>query len=403
VNIKEERFLLLLHLFKKLDFKETIPLIFSMIKYYSRPKDGGVCETMHLRKLSTFTYLIVFLTLTAFVAGCIPQSQNNNEPQEIKPVIETAFLMGTIAKITIFDEVKDKEIFQKAFDRISEIEDKMTIAKDNEKSEIIQLNNFAGKEYMNLSPETFYVLEKGKYYSELSDGKFDITIGPLVKLWKIGTEQAALPEKIQIANTLPLINHKNLILDRDSHSAKLNAPDMIVDLGAIAKGYAADEAAKILKEAGINHAIINLGGNILTLNTKPDGTNWKLGLQDPYEPRGDYMGIVSLNDQALVSSGIYERYFELDGKRYHHILNPQTGYPEENPILSVSIITKDSIDADALSTTIFLLGLENGMQMIENLPSTEAIFITSDNKVYVSSGINEKNFEISKDKFKLQR
>jgi len=356
---------------------------------------------MHLKKLSPCTYLIIFLILTGLLAGCIPQAQENDTPQEIKPVIETTFLMGTLVKITIFDEVKDKQIFQKVFNRISEIEDRMTITEDN--SEIIQLNNSAGKKYCKLSSDTFYVLEKGKYFSELSKGKFDITIGPLVKLWKIGTEQATLPEKTEIASILPLINYKNLLLDKDSLSAKLNTPGMIVDLGAIAKGYAADEAAKILKDAGIKHAIINLGGNILTLNTKPDGTYWRLGLQDPYEPRGDYMGIVKLNDQALVSSGVYERYFEFNGKRYHHILNPQTGYPEENSLLSVSIITKKSINADALSTTIFLLGLEEGMQMIENLSGTEAIFIASDNKVYVSSGINDKNFEITKDKFQLQR
>jgi len=212
-----------------------------------------------------------------------------------------------------------------------------------------------------------------------------------------------VPKETEIQNTLPLISYENLLLDKENLSAKLNNSGMMVDLGGIAKGYAADEAAKILIEAGIQHAIINLGGNILTLNTKPDGSYYKLGLQDPLEPRGDYMGIVMLNNQALVSSGTYERYFELEGKRYHHILNSKTGYPEDNTIMSISIITKESIDADALSTTIFLLGLEEGMQMIETLPSTEAIFITSDKKVYISSGINDENFEIVKDEYQLQK
>ena len=363
-----------------------------------------VCVAMNLKKLSPISPLIFLLLLAVLLVGCTPLTKNTAETQEIEPVAKTAFLMGTIVKITIYDEVKEVEpIFQKVFDGISEIEDRMTINKGNEKSEIMQLNNEAGKEYSKLSPDTFYLLEKGKYYSEISNGKYDITIGPLVKLWNIGTEEARLPKEIEINNTLPLVNYKNLILDKENLSAKLNIPGMMVDLGSIAKGYAADEAAKILEEAGIEHAIINLGGNILTLNTKPDGTYWRFGLQDPLQPRGDYMGIVMLNEQALVSSGTYERYSELNGKRYHHILNPKTGYPEENSILSVSIITKDSIDADGLSTAIFLLGLEEGMQKIEDLPNTEAIFITSDKKVYHSSGIDEKNFKITKEEYRLQR
>lgn len=358
---------------------------------------------MYFKKKLPFIYLIIVLIVVTLLAGCTTPTKNETKIQEIEPVAETTFLMGTMIKITVYDEVKDKEIFKKVFDRISEIEDRMTINKQTEKSEIIQLNNSAGKAYSKLSPDTFYVLEKAKYYSELSKGKFDITIGPLVKLWNIGTEIAEIPEENKIKNTLLLINYNNLILDKANSSAKLNRPGMMVDLGAIAKGYAADEAAKILRDAGIKHAIVNLGGNIVTLNTKPDGTNWRLGLQDPFEQRGDYMGVVKLNDQTLVSSGTYERYFELNGKRYHHILNPQTGYPEDNSLVSVSIITKVSIDADALSTSVFLLGLSEGMKLIESIPGTEAIFITSDKKVYTSSGINEGNFEIIKDEYQLQK
>lgn len=356
---------------------------------------------MFLKKFAPLLYLISILILGAFLTGC--SSLTKNKAIEQEPLTETAFLMGTIAKISIYDKDTDQQIFQKVFARISEIEDRMTINKDSRNSEIIQLNNAAGKEYVKLSPDTFYVLEKGKHYSKLSEGKFDITVGPLVMLWNIGSEKAILPEEIEIKNILPLVDHQNLILDKKSSRAKLNTPGMIVDLGAIAKGYAADEAARILKEAGIKHAIINLGGNVLTLNTKPDGSNWKLGLQDPFEPRGEYMGIVMLNNQSLVSSGTYERYSEINGKRYHHILNPQNGYPEDNTLLSVSIITNESIDADALSTTIFLLGLTQGMNMVEHLPETEAVFITSDKKVYTSSGINESNFEIKKDEYQLQR
>lgn len=358
---------------------------------------------MYLKKTAPFNFIVFILTVLIILSGCSPQTEDPSENKDNRPVVETAFLMGTMVKITIYDEVVDKEVLQKVFERISEIEDRMTINEKTGKSEIIRLNDSAGETYSKLSPDTFYVLKKGKYYSELSGGLFDITIGPLVKLWNIGNEKAAVPGETEINQKLSLVNYKNLILDEKNLSAQLNKQGMIVDLGGIAKGYAADEAADFLEEAGIEHAIVNLGGNILALNKKPDGSKWRLGLQDPYQPRGDYMGIVKLDDQSLVSSGTYERYFEVDGKRYHHILNPQTGYPEENSLVSISIITEESIDADALSTTTFLLGLEKGMEMIEGLEDTEAIFITDDKKVYISSGINKDTFEITKDEFQLQK
>lgn len=348
-------------------------------------------------------YFLMILIFAVLISGCSPSNEKKPDPISGEPTVQTEFLMGTIIKITIHDEIKDPEVFQKAFNRIAEIEDRMTINKDSAQSEIIRLNNASGKESVSLSPDTFFVLEKGKYYSEKSNGMFDITIGPLVKLWNIGTEQARVPSQSEIQSKLDLVGYKNLVLDKSNRSAKLVTPGMIVDLGAIAKGYAADEAARILREAGIKHAIVNLGGNIVVLNSKPDGTPWRLGLQDPNDARGDYVGVVLVRDQTLVSSGTYERYFEYEGKKYHHILNPDTGYPEENDIISISILTKSSIDADGLSTTTFMLGLEKGMKLIEELPDTEAIFITADKKVYTSSGINDSNFKISKNEYQLQK
>ena len=349
---------------------------------------------------SKWLFTLIVLLVGILMIGCTQTSET--KVKEIEPVAETTFLMGTVAKITIYDEVKDKEIFQKIFDKITDIEQRMTINEKYPDSEIIKLNNASGKEYVKLSEDTFYVLEKAKYYSGLSQGKFDITIGPVVKLWNIGSDKARVPSDEEIAAKLPLVDYNQLLLDKENMRAKLNQEGMIVDLGAIAKGYAADVAAGILKEAGIKHAIVNLGGNVVALNTKPDGSLWRLGLQDPYEPRGTSMGVVLLNDQTLVSSGTYERYFEQDGKRYHHLLDPVTGYPGDNGLVSVSIVTKQSCDADALSTGAFLLGLEEGLKLIEELPDTEAIFITADKKVYVTSGINENNFEITNLAYQLQ-
>lgn len=358
---------------------------------------------MHVKRLiphrSQFLIVSLCLLLILSLTGCTNPS---TKVKEFEPVAETTFLMGTVAKITIYDEVKDKQVFQDIFDRLTDIEQRMTINDEVPDSEMIRLNKAAGKEFVQLSPDTFAVLSKAKFFSELSQGKFDITVGPIVKLWNIGSDDARVPGDDEIAKKLPLVDHNELVLDSASNSAKLNKEGMIVDLGAIAKGYAADEAAQILKDAGIQHAIVNLGGNVVAINTKPDGSLWRLALQDPYELRGTSMGVVLLNDQTLVSSGTYERYLEVDGKTYHHLLDPDTGYPGENGLVSVSIITKKSIDADALSTGTFLLGLEKGMKFIEELPDTEAIFITSDKNVYVTSGVNNSNFEITNPVYVLQ-
>jgi thiamine biosynthesis lipoprotein len=353
-----------------------------------------------IRKLKN-TYLVCFFIILVFILTACFSPKDNRAANEIKPITKTNFLMGTLVKITVYGDVDDT-VFSKSFERIREIEDRMTINKDTDKSEIIKLNNSSGKDFVELSTDTGFVLTKGKYYSEISHGKFDITIGPIVKLWNIDTENAKIPDQEAIKEKLPLVDFTNLELDRSGKKANLKNEGMMVDLGAIAKGYAADEVAKILKKAGVKHAIINLGGNILTVGKRPDDSDWRLGLQDPYQPRNEYMAIVKLNNQSLVSSGTYEKYFEINGKRYHHIIDPQTGYPAENGLISVSIITSNSIDADALSTCIFLLGLEQGMNLVETLTDVEAIFVTNDKKVYVSSGINQDNFELINMNYQLK-
>jgi len=314
-----------------------------------------------------------------------------------KPLSKTNFLLGTIVEISVYDK-KDEALLDKAFERIQEIEDKMTI-NNAENSEIISLNQASGKNEVKLSPDTFYVVERGKEYSHRSGGLFDITIGPVVKLWNIGTDYAAVPEKNKLEEAVGLVDYSKLRLNPENHTAFLEEPGMQVDLGAIAKGYAADEAARILKENGVGHAIINLGGNVITVGGNPNGNPWRIGIQTPSNPRGDFLGVVQIQDQTVVTSGTYERYFEEDGKIYHHILNPFTGYPVENNLSSVSIIADKSIDGDGLSTTVLLMGLEEGMKLVESLENAEAVFITNDNAVYVSSGL-KNNFKITNSEYK---
>ncbi len=340
-----------------------------------------------------FNTLFILISVMLLLSSCSKnQIKENNEP-----VSQNRFLLGTIVTIKIYDNVSGK-LFDEIFNRLQEIENRMTINEKN--SEVIQVNSNAGKKFTKVSDDTFYVVEKGKYFSELSGGKFDISIGPLVKLWNIGTEEAKVPEQWQIDEKKSLVDYNSVLLDSKGKSIMLKKKGMMLDLGGIAKGYAADEVTKILKENNVKHAIINLGGNILAYGNKPGGSKWRIGIQKPFSSKGNYVGVVSVINKAVVTSGIYERYFKEKGKTYHHILDPETGYPVENNLMSVTIITDKAIDADSLSTSAFAMGLEEGFSLIEKLDNTEAIFITKDSKIYLTSGL-KNSFKLTDNSFSI--
>lgn len=216
-------------------------------------------------------------------------------------------------------------------------------------SEISQINENAGIRPVKVSADTFYVIQQAVHFSDVEKGYFDITVGPIVKLWNIGTDKARIPSPEEIKAKLPLVNYKDIILDEKNRTIMLKNKGMSIDLGGIAKGYAADKVAQVLKKEGVKHAIINLGGDVIAIGTKPAGGNWRIGIQTPFKPRGEYLGIIEVSNKAVVTSGVYERYFEKDGKLYHHILNPFTGYPADSHLYSVTIIAETSIAGDALS------------------------------------------------------
>lgn len=324
----------------------------------------------------------------------------NNKQKDIEPVTNSNFLMDTLIQISAYGPNSEKAI-NESFDRINEIQSKMT--SKGEDSEVIKINKKAGLGFQQVSPDTFNVIKKGLEYSQISNGSFDITVGSLVKLWGIGTDKVKVPDQNELKKALTHVNYKNVILDDKNHSVMLKKKDMSIDLGAIAKGYAADEVVKVLKRYGIKSAVADLGGNIYVLGKKPDGSLWKIGIQDPYEQRGSNLAVVEVADKTLVTSGIYERFFEKDNIRYHHILDTKTGFPVENNLASVSIISNSSIEADGLSTTAFSLGLKEGLKLIESIPDTEAVFVTKDRGIYTSSGINKYNFNITRPNYKLRK
>lgn len=304
-----------------------------------------------------------------------------------EPRRESHFALGTVVSLTVYRPVS-QDFFTGAFALVDEYEQKLS--RNLEGSEISAVNRAAGEGSVAVSPETWDVIEEGLRYSRLSAGAFDITIGPLVSLWGIGTEAARVPEEREIDDALSLIDYQLVSQDEENRRIYLPEPGMALDPGAIAKGYIADRLAEYCLTRDIGNAIINLGGNILTLGTKPDGSPYRIGIQDPFSPRGSYIGIVTTADRSVVSSGVYERFFEKEGIRYHHILDTGTGRPVRNSLMGVSIISERSVDGDGLSTSVFALGLKQGRDLIESLDGVEAVFITDEKKVYNTTGLTGK-------------
>lgn len=334
--------------------------------------------------------MMISIILSIGLVGCKKQVAS-------EPIKRTEIFMGTAIEVSLYDDGSE-EILDKVFDRIVEIEDLVSINKSG--TEIDELNENAGIKSVKLSETSYDIIETGVQYSKLSDGKYDITIGPLVKLWSIGLPEEKVPNKEEIDETIKKIDYSKVKMNPQTKEVFLSEEGMMIDLGSIAKGYATDEIVKILKEEGVQQAIVNLGGNIYAMGMKNGDTQWKIGIQNPFAERGQIVGSLDVHDKSVVTSGIYERFIEKDGVKYHHILNPKTGYPYETEIVGVSIIADKSIDADSLSTLIFTEGLEDGIKLVEKLDDVDAIFITDEKKVYVTGGIRE-NFKITNSEFEI--
>ncbi|ACO86337.1 FAD:protein FMN transferase [Clostridium botulinum] len=341
-------------------------------------------------KIKYVTILLLCICLPLVFVGCNSKSE--------EPVSRETYLMGTIINIKAYGKNADKAV-QASVDKISDIENKMSL--NISTSEINKINKNAGIAPVKVSKNTFDVVKASLIYSEKTKGSFDITVEPLVSLWGIGTDKARIPSKDETSNALKLINYKDVIINEKESTVMLKRKGQAIDLGAIAKGYTADELKKVLLNYNVSSAFLSLGGNVYVLGNKPDKTPWKIGVQNPLEPRGDYLGIVSVSDKSVVTSGNYERFFERNGKRYHHIFDTKTGYPAEKGLISVSIISDKSIDGDALSTSVYTLGLDEGKKLIESLNNVEAVFVTKDKKVYITSGLKD-TFKLTNTDFKLQ-
>lgn len=329
---------------------------------------------MKCKKNNIIKTLSAVLTASALLlTGCSGAKSSTQTDQDLT---YTDMLFDTVIKIQILDPA-DESILD-GLKKLCEKYDTMFSA-TNTDSELYKLNHANGQPF-TVSSETVNLIQEGIHYSKLSGGAFDLTIEPVSALWDFKADKPTVPSSDAIAQAVSHVDYTKV--DIQDNTVTLEDPEAGIDLGAIAKGYIADQVKTYLKEQGIKHAIINLGGNVDVIGTKPDGSKYNIGIQKPFDESGEAITSVQLKDQTVVTSGIYERYFKKNGKLYHHILDPRTGYPCENNLYSVSIITDSSTKADALSTTCFLLGYEKGMELIQSMDGVKAIFITDDEKVH---------------------
>ncbi len=303
-------------------------------------------------------YGILILILALVIGAAAISSTTETE--------KTQFVLNTVSTIKI--KGNNTQAVDKAFTRISEIESRMS-------SHISTSDIVTG----TLNVDTSYVIAKGLGYGKISEGKFDITVKPVCDLWNINGDNPRVPTQEEIDGVLPLVNYQKV----GFYDGSLVMDDgMGLELGAIAKGYAADEACRILREEGVKEGVIDLGGNVVAIGIKT------VGIRNPLsENNGDYFGTIKLSDCAVATSGGYERYFEQEGKKYHHIFDPVTGYPVETDILSATVICEKAIDADCWSTILFSVGVEKAKEYISQY-NLNAILVDANKNVYVFGSVD---------------
>lgn len=303
-----------------------------------------------------------------------------------EPVSQVGFYLDTVVQITLYNTDGNSESciknIQECFTMLDDYEHLFSVTIEG--SDIWNINHSGGRGIV-VSDDTASLLRTALYYSDLSGGKVDLTVLPLGRLWDFGSgKNPHVPDDTAIQEALSHIDYHAVKLD--GNVVTLTDPYASIDLGFIAKGYIADRLKEYLISQGVENACISLGGNLVTIGNKPDQTPYRIGIQKPFADQGETITTVEVTDKSVVSSGIYERYFYEGNTLYHHLLNTQTGYPEDNNIAGVTIIASASVDADALSTTCYFLGLDEGMKLIESLADTEALFITKDLHMHPSSG-----------------
>ncbi len=320
-------------------------------------------------------YILCILSMIILLQGC-------HSPSPEKITI-TDFYLNTVVSVTVYESTENnvtysaEELCKKCMEMTADYEKKFS--KTIEGSDIWNINHSNGNA-VTVSDETAELLETAIFYAEMSGGLVDPTIGTLSSLWNFSEQPKTVPSDAEIQKALSHVNYKNITIN--GCQVTLTDPDACIDLGFIAKGYIADCLKAYLCSQNVSSAIINLGGNVQTIGNKPDNTPYKVGVQKPFAETGTPLLTLSVTDKSVVSSGNYERFFQMNDMFYHHILSTANGYPAESDLSQVTVINDSSVDGDALSTLCFILGYEDGLSFIESLPDTEAVFVMQDGTIH---------------------
>ena len=322
--------------------------------------------------------LLSALTLL-FLSGCTSQTVSESQ--------KDFFAMDTIMDFTIYGQ---EDLLDQTESMIRSLEAEMSVTDPDSEIAVINENG-----YGKVTGDTSDLISAALSLCKRTDGALDISVYPIVHVWGFTTgNYQVVPDDASIQALLPLVDYTQIDYQQDSGDIQL--PDgMEIDLGSVAKGYAGQKAADFLKENGITSGLLSLGGNIQAIGSKPDGSPWKIGIQDPFQNESPMM-VLSVTDKSVVTSGGYERYFQQDGKTYWHIMDPSTGYPAENGLVSVTIVGTDGMLCDGLSTSLFVMGLEKAADFWGSSDDFDAVFVTEDQTVYITEGLAD-SFALTKD------
>lgn len=317
-------------------------------------------------------FISAMLSALLFLTGCSAESSP-------EPVQGTFFAMDTVMDFTIYGE---SGLIDQSESLIASLESLVSVTDAN--SELYAINQTGSG---TLTGKASSLMEQALEICRRTDGALDLSIYPIVRAWGFTTGSYQVPDEAEIQALLPLVDYRKI--QYDAATGTVTLPEgMEIDLGSVAKGYAGQLAAQMLREHGVQSALLNLGGNVQTVGAKPDGSPWQIGIKDPQGE--DAMMVLSVEDQAVVTSGGYERYFEQDGQTYWHIMDPSTGHPADSGLISVTIVGDEGVVCDGLSTALFVMGLEKAADLWAQSGDFEAVFVTASGEVYITEGLRDR-------------
>ena len=326
---------------------------------------------MRRKKFNCLFLAVMMLAVFLLCSSC-------SEKKDLSKMTEVGFYLDTVITLTAYTE--NGQVLKDALEECGRYE--QILSRTIEGSDVWRINHAEGQP-VDVSGDTIAILQCAMKISGMTGGAFDVTIAPVSTIWDFTSGKAELPDAEEIARAVELVDYTKITLDGNTVTLPAG---MMIDLGGIAKGYIADRIKMYLEKRGVKHAILSFGGNVVAIGSKPDGTDWKVGIQDIDGKTGEYMMVSRNSGGSSVTSGIYERGFDLDGVRYHHLLSTETGWPVQNELAAVTIFSESSMEGDALSTATFVLGTEEGLNLINSLDGIEAVFIARDRAVTYSAG-----------------